>query len=45
MEYFHDRPGKLLVLNVSQPNAYQELAAFLNVTVSRKAGFPWKNKT
>ncbi|MBL7214327.1 MAG: hypothetical protein ISS71_01480 [Phycisphaerae bacterium] len=45
IEYFTDKPDKLLVLNVSQLNAYQNLASFLNVTVSNKNGFPWKNKT
>ena len=45
IEYFNDRPGKLLVLNISQPNAYQELAYFLNVRVSDRSRFPWENKT
>ncbi len=45
IEYFSDRPDKLLVLNVAQPGAYQELAAFLNVKVSEKKKFPWKNKS
>lgn len=44
-EYFRNRPGKLLTLNVSSPKAYQELAAFLNVSVSSEGRFPWKNKT
>jgi hypothetical protein len=42
---FKDRPDKLLVLNVSEPNAYQKLAAFLNITVPDNSQFPWKNKT
>jgi hypothetical protein len=45
MAYFMDKPDKLLVLNVSQPNAYQNLASFLNVTVPKYVKFPWKNKT
>ncbi|MDH4203787.1 MAG: hypothetical protein OEV87_12970 [Phycisphaerae bacterium] len=44
-EYFKDKTGKLLKLNLSHPIAYQELAAFLNITVSDKSRFPWKNKT
>ena len=44
-EYFNNRSGKLLILNVSDPLAYQKLAAFLNITVSGKGRFPWKNKT
>lgn len=45
VEYFDNRPGKLLILNVSETDAYQKLAAFLNITVSRESRFPWKNKT
>jgi hypothetical protein len=45
MQYFHERSNKLLVLNVSQPNAYQQLASFLNVKIPENAAFPWKNKT
>lgn len=43
--YFKDRQDKLLVLNASNPNAYQEFSSFLNVQVSKKGSFPWKNKT
>ena len=45
IEYFKDRPDKLLILNVSSPNAYQDLSSFLNVKVPEKSRFPWKNKS
>ena len=45
IDYFKDHPDKLLVLNVSEPDAYQALASFLNIKVSDKSRFPWKNKT
>lgn len=45
IEYFSKRPEKLLILNVAHSDAYQKLAFFLNVEVSSKAQFPWKNKT
>lgn len=45
VNYFRARPDKLLVLNVSEPNALQRLGAFLNVKVSETARFPWKNRT
>jgi hypothetical protein len=45
IQYFHDKPNKLLILNVSQPGAYQQLASFLNVKVPEGVNFPWKNKT
>jgi len=45
IQYFQGRPDKLQVLNLSRPNAYQELASFLNVTISQNAVFPWENKT
>lgn len=44
ISYFNDRPGKLLILNVSEKNSYQKLAEFLNVQTD-KVNFPWKNKT
>lgn len=44
MEYFRHRPGDLLVLNVSKPNAYKELCDFLNLKTD-KTDFPWENKT
>ena len=45
IDYFSNCPEKLLVLNVSKPNAYQDLATFLSIKVSKKAKFPWKNKS
>jgi hypothetical protein len=45
IQYFDGRPDKLLILNVSQPNAYQEIGSFLNVEVPQTAKFPWRNKT
>ena len=43
--YFAGRPDKLLILNVSESDAYQRLADFLNIQVPPKKKFPWKNKT
>lgn len=45
IEFFRGRPGKLLVLKVSEANAYQRLGAFLNVKVRSAARLPWKNRT
>jgi hypothetical protein len=42
--YFRHRPDDLLVLNVSDENAYEDLCKFLNVKKKRDT-FPWKNKT
>lgn len=44
IEYFRHRPGDLLVLNVSEPEAYPKLCAFLGRPAVSGA-FPWKNKT
>ena len=44
-DYFRWQSHKLLVLNVSEPGAYQKLAAFLNLQVDPNASFPWENKT
>jgi hypothetical protein len=43
-EYFRYRPDDLLVLNVSQPNAYHQLCDFLGKP-RVDAAFPWENKT
>lgn len=43
-EYFRHRPNDLLILNVSDKNAYQELCDFLGVR-KKNGNFPWKNKT
>lgn len=45
MDYFRDRPDRLLVLNVAEPDAYQKLGEFLNVKVSTRCRFPWENRT
>lgn len=43
-EYFRHRPDDLLVINVSEEDAYQKLCSFLGVDAVRER-FPWKNKT
>lgn len=43
-EYFKDRPNDLLVINLSDPNSYQEFIDFLGVD-SPYDDFPWENKT
>ena len=43
-EYFRHRPDDLLVLNVSDENAYSQLVKFLDLDVEIK-GFPWKKKS
>lgn len=42
--YFAHRPNDLLVLNVGDPDAYQDLCAFLDKKPMRDT-MPWKNKT
>jgi hypothetical protein len=44
LEYFRFRQDDLLVLNVAEDNAYQELCVFLEVEPVRDK-FPWKNRT
>lgn len=44
IEYFQDRPGDLLVINVAEHEAYQKFADFLGVQADNKR-FPWENKT
>lgn len=44
MDYFRDRPDDLLVINVSDPTAYQRLVEFLGVN-SPYDDFPWVNRT
>lgn len=44
MDYFANRPADLLVLNVSQPGAYDRLCEFLGKPHMGKE-FPWENKT
>jgi len=44
MEYFKDRPGDLLVINVGEEGAYQKFLNFLGIKSSWN-DFPWENKT
>lgn len=44
LNYFKDRPGDLLVINLSEPNAYVKFVNFLNIK-SPFNSFPWENKT
>jgi hypothetical protein len=44
LKYFKDRPNDLLVINLSEPNAYQKFCNFIGVQ-SDKDEFPWENKT
>lgn len=44
MEYFKDRPEDLLVLNLSEDDAYNKFIQFLGVE-SPCNSFPWENKT
>lgn len=43
-EYFKDRPGKLLVVNVAKLEAYQRFCNFLGLSPLHD-DFPWENKT
>ena len=43
-EYFKDKPGRLLELDLSEEGAYQEFCAFLDYQ-SEHSTFPWENKT
>lgn len=42
--YFHDRPEKLLVLDIADKHSYQTFCNFIGVS-SGTSGFPWLNKT
>lgn len=44
MDYFRHRPKDLLVLNVSEKNAYKKLCNFLGIKADM-GEFPWVNKT
>ena len=44
IEYFKDKPGKLLVINVKEPNAALKISEFLN-TGTIIDQMPWENKT
>lgn len=44
IEYFKNRPGDLLVINIAENGAYRKFTEFLGVD-SPYEDFPWKNKT
>jgi len=44
INYFKNRPNDLLIINLSQPNAYKKFCDFIGVP-SEKNEFPWENKT
>lgn len=44
ISYFSDRPDDLLVLNLSEPDAYLRFTSFIGVE-SDQEDFPWENKT
>lgn len=44
IDYFSDRPDDLLVINLSEPDAYSRFAHFINID-SDQGEFPWENKT
>jgi hypothetical protein len=44
LEYFKDRPGDLLIINLSDKEAYKKFVEFIGVN-SPFDTFPWENKT
>ena len=44
IDYFKDRPQDLLIIKLSDPQAYQKFIKFIGVD-SPYDGFPWENKT
>ena len=44
IDYFAERPGDLLVINLTEADSYQEFAGFLGVAPQRTE-FPWENRT
>jgi hypothetical protein len=44
IEYFKGRDNDLLVINLSDPDAYSKFCEFIGVK-SDKNNFPWENKT
>ena len=44
IDYFKERPKDLLVLNLSEENAFQKFINFLDIKTSL-TNFPWENKT
>ncbi len=43
-EYFRDRPGDLLVINLAREGSYRKFVEFIDAE-SECSSFPWKNKT
>jgi hypothetical protein len=43
-EYFENKPGKLLEINVAEKGDFKKLVQFLSIDTNLKT-FPWKNKT
>lgn len=44
INYFHNRPNDLLIINLSEKGAYQKFCDFLGIDSPYK-DFPWENKT
>jgi len=44
IDYFAQRPGDLLVVNIAEPDAYRRMCEFLGVEPVGDE-FPWKNRT
>ncbi|MFT6986927.1 MAG: hypothetical protein ACJAT7_002777 [Psychromonas sp.] len=44
IDYFKTRPDQLLVINLTDKNAYKEFVNFIGAS-SKQTEFPWKNKT
>lgn len=44
MDYFSDKPDKLLVINVSEKDSFKKFLRFVGKE-SHQTQFPWKNKT
>ncbi|WP_347835069.1 sulfotransferase [Gracilibacillus sp. JCM 18860] len=44
-EYFKDRPDDLLVINISQKDAFKKFCEFLKIESPPYNDFPWENKT
>ncbi|MFA9556921.1 sulfotransferase [Evansella sp. AB-rgal1] len=43
-QYFKDRPNDILIINLSEKEAYKKFCSFLNIS-SPFNEFPWENKT
>jgi len=44
VEYFKDRPGDLLIINIAEPGSYQRFIDFIGAK-SPCDDFPWENRT